>query len=494
MYDIAVIGAGIIGCSIARELSRYALKTVLIEKNSDVAEGTTKANSAIVHAGYDAKPGTLKAKFNAPGSLMFEKLCRELDVPYKNTGSLVLAFSREEMKTIQKLYDQGIANGVPDMEIIGAERVHEIDRNLSDKVEGALYAKSAGIVSPWEMAMALAENAVENGVELLLDNEVTNIERIEEGYRLHTPDKQIEARYVVNCAGVYADSINNMVASPSFKILPRRGQYNIFDKSIGNFVNTVIFQCPSEVGKGVLISPTVHGNIFIGPDAEDVEDREAVQTTLEGISYIWEASSRSAEGLRRSDVITAFAGIRARSSTDDFVIGESKEAKGFINVAGIESPGLSSAPAIAVYVSELLKELMGGFKENKNFNPVRRKVVRFMELTDEEKNRLIKQDPRYGRIICRCESITEGEIVDVIHRKVGARTVDGVKKRARPGSGRCQGGFCGPRVMEILARELGTDIKNIVKNSRNSYILTGETKENSRYENIHEFIAVSKEL
>ncbi|HYE83745.1 MAG TPA: NAD(P)/FAD-dependent oxidoreductase [Clostridia bacterium] len=494
MYDIAVIGAGIVGCSIARELSRYSFRTVLIEKNSDVADGTTKANSAIVHAGYDAKPGTLKARFNAPGCMMYENLCSELDVLYKKTGSLVLAFSQGEMKTLQKLYDQGIANGVPDMEIIGKERVHEIDKNLSDEVAGALYAKNAGIVSPWELAIALAENAVENGVELLLDSEIINIEKIPGGYGLHMPDRYIEAKYVVNCAGVYSDRINNMVASPSFKILPRRGQYNVFDKSIGNFVNTVVFQCPSEVGKGVLISPTVHGNIFIGPDAEDVEDKEAVQTTQEGISFIWDASARSAEGLMRSSVITAFAGIRARSSTDDFVIGESEEAKGFINIAGIESPGLSSAPAIAVHVAEMLKQLMGSFEENKSFEPIRRKVIRFMELPEAEKNELIKQDPRYGRIICRCESITEGEIVDAIHRKVGARTLDGVKKRVRPGSGRCQGGFCGPRVMEILARELGTDIKAIVKNRRGSYILTGETKDNCLYGDMHEYAAAAKEF
>ena len=494
MFDIAIIGAGIVGCSIAREFSRYDFKTVLIEKNSDVADGTTKANSAIVHAGYDAKPGTSKAKFNTPGSMMFEKICGELDVPYKKTGSLVLAFRQEEMRTIQKLYDQGIANGVPDMEIIGKERVHEIDKNLSDEVVGALYARNAGIVSPWEMAIALAENAVENGVEILLDNEVINIEKITAGYRVYMPDKYIDAKYVINCAGLYSDKINNMVASPSFKILPRRGQYNIFDKSIENFVNTVVFQCPSDVGKGVLISPTVHGNILIGPDAEDVEEKDAVQTTLEGISYIWNASSRSAEGLLPGAVITAFAGIRARSDTDDFVIGESKEANGFINVAGIESPGLSSAPAIAVYVVDILKELIGRSAENMNFNPIRRKVMRFMELPEEVKNKLIKQDPRYGRIICRCESITEGEIVDAIHRKVGARTVDGIKKRVRPGTGRCQGGFCGPRVMEILARELKIDIKDVVKNSRKSYILTGETKDHRLYEVINEFAAASKEI
>lgn len=493
MYDIAIIGAGIIGCSIARELSRYNLKTVLIEKNHDVSDGTTKGNSAIIHAGYDAKPGTLKAKFNAPGNLMYDKMCEELDVPFKRVGSLVVAFSEDEMKTLHKLYKQGLANGVPDMEIIDSKRVHEIDKNLSDEIVGALYACTGGIVGPMELAIALAENAVENGVELLLDSEVIHIEKVEKGYRIVMNEKELTTNYIVNCAGVNSDVINNMVAAPGFKILPRRGQYSIFDKSIGNFVNTVVFQCPSEFGKGVLISPTVHGNIYVGPDAEDLNDKEATQTTAEGLEYIWNAASRSSKLLPKNTTITAFAGIRARSSTDDFVIEESKDAPGFINAAGIESPGLSSAPAIAVYVADLIRGIIGEVEDNKNFNPIRRRVTRFMELSDEEKHEIIKKDPRYGRIICRCESVTEGEIVDAIHRKAGARTLDGVKKRVRPGTGRCQGGFCGPRVMEILARELNMDIKDVVKNSKESYILTGPTKEEGQIEGFHEYAAASKE-
>lgn len=494
MYDIAVIGAGIIGCSIARELSRYKLRSVLIEKNYDIADGTTKANSAIVHAGYDAKPGTLKAKFNAPGNLMYEKICKELDVPFKKTGSLVVAFNQDEMKTVYELYQQGIDNGVPHMEIIDGKRVHEIDPNLNPEIVGALYAPTAGIVGPMELAIALAENAVENGVDLLLDSGVNNIKRIKNGYRVFmSGGKELDTRYIINCAGLYGDVINNMVASPSFKILPRRGQYTLFDKSIGNFVNTVIFQCPSELGKGVLISPTVHGNVFIGPDAEDIDDKEATQTTSEGMSYIWNAAYRSSSLLPRNAAITAFAGIRARSSTGDFVIGESKEAPGFINAVGIESPGLSSAPAIAVYVVDIVRKIIGSLEENKDFNPFRKKVIKFMELSDSEKNELIKKDPRYGRIICRCESVTEGEIVDAIHRKAGARTLDGVKKRVRPGTGRCQGGFCGPRVMEILARELNIDIKDVVKNSKNSYILTCPTKEEWQADLSSELASASKE-
>lgn len=476
MYDIAIIGAGVVGCSIARELSKYSLKNVLIEKNSDVGDETSKANSAIIHAGYDAKPGTLKAKFNAPGNAMFDKLCNELDVPFKRTGSLVVALNDDEMKTLYKLYDQGISNGVPGMEIIDREKVLQMEPNLSPNVMGALYAPTGGIICPMELTAALAENAVDNGCELLLDSKVTDIKPISGGYRVFMGEKYIDAKYIVNSAGLNSDEINNMVAPPSFKILPRRGQYNIFDKSVGNFVNTVIFPCPSKLGKGILVSPTIHGNMLIGPDAEDIDDKGAINTTAEGIKTIRDGANRSAVNIPYNAVITSFAGLRPRPDTEDFIIGESPWAKGFINAAGIESPGLSSAPAIALYVANLLMEISGGFKEKEDFNPFRRKRIRFNELSDEEKAEVISKDPRYGRVICRCETVTEGEIVDVIHRNAGARTVDGVKRRARPGTGRCQGGFCGPRVMEILARELNCEISDIKKDNPGSYVLVkGDT-------------------
>lgn len=476
MYDVAVIGAGIIGCSVARALSKYNLKTVLIEKEPDVADCTTKANSAIIHAGYDAKPGSLKAKFNTLGNPMFDEICRELDVPFKRVGSLVVAFSEKEMETINKLYVQGTVNGIPGIEILNRERVREMEPNISEQVAGALYASTCGIISPWELAVALAENAADNGVEILLDSEVKDIKRIEGRYFIYTNDRKIDARYVVNCAGLYADKINNMVAAPSFRIMPRRGEYNIMDKSVGNLVNTVVFQCPSELGKGVLVSPTVHGNLLIGPNAEDVYDRDNFQTTTAGLQFVRESAARSVKALPMNAVITAFTGLRARCEKDDFIVEEAPDAKGFINAAGIESPGLSSAPAIAEHIVALLKEMLGTVEENPEYVPSRRPVVRFKELTDEEKNEMIKKDPRYGKVICRCETITEGEIVDAIHRNVGARTVDGVKRRVRPGMGRCQGGFCGPRVMEILARELKIDITEVVKDHKASYILTGPTK------------------
>jgi len=480
MYDIAIIGAGIIGCSLARALSRYNLKTILIEKEPDVADCTTKANSAIIHAGYDAKPGSLKARFNALGNPMYDVICKELDVPFKRTGSLVVAFNNEEMATIDKLYYQGIINGITGMEVLDQKRVRELEPNISDEVVGALYAKTCGIVSPWELAVAMAENAADNGVEILLDSEVTDIKLIENRYFINTKRGRIDAKYVVNCAGLYADKINNMVAAESFRIIPRRGEYNIMDKSVGNLVNTVVFQCPSKLGKGVLVSPTVHGNLLIGPNAEDIEERDNFQTTEEGLRYVNEWAARSVKLLPKNAVITAFTGLRARCDRDEFIIEEAPDAKGFFNVAGIESPGLTSAPAIAEYVVELIKERVGRIEEKSDYTAARRPVVRFNELTDEEKNKWIKKDPRYGKIVCRCETITEGEIVDAIHRNVGARTVDGVKRRVRPGSGRCQGGFCGPRVMEILARELSIDITQVVKDRKEAYILTGPTKKETQ--------------
>lgn len=494
MYDVAIIGAGVIGCAVARELSRYDLKVVLIEKDTDIANGTTKANSAIVHGGYDAKPGSLKARFNVEGNAMFDEICKELDVPFQRIGSLVLAFEHEDVQAIQELYDRGVINGVPNMEMLDREQILALEPNLNKDIIAALHAPTAGIVGPWELAIAMAENAIENGVELKLENKVTQIEKLEDGYVISTDKGKLRAAYVINCAGLYADEVHNMVADPSFRIIPRRGQYNVFDRSVGDFVKKVIFQCPTKKGKGVLIAPTVHGNLIVGPDAEELDCKESIETTMEGLGFIREQGKKSTEKVPSHAIITAFAGLRATPSTGDFIIEELTEAKGFIDVAGIESPGLTAAPAIGVYVLELLKNSGVILREKESFNPIRRKAIRFMELTDEEKAELIKRDPRFGRIICRCESITEGEIVDIIGRKAGALTVDGVKRRARPGTGRCQGGFCGPRVMEILARELEMDITEVLKDHRGSYLLTGPTKVDTGIEESFDAVAAAKEL
>ncbi|SDK02126.1 NAD(P)/FAD-dependent oxidoreductase [Natronincola ferrireducens] len=476
MFDVAIIGAGVTGAAIARELSKYQLNIVIIEKDNDVANGTTKANSAIVHAGYDATQGTLKAKLNVRGNEMYDKICKELHVPFKRIGSLVLAFNEEEMKVVQELYKRGIVNGVPDMEIVNKQKVLSLEPNINEDVVGALYAKTGGIVGPWELAIALVENAVDNGVEIHLNSPVTDIEKIQEGYLITAVDKKIHTKLVINCAGLYGDEINNMVNSPAFEILPNRGEYNLFDKGVGNTVNTVVFRCPSEAGKGAVVLPTVHGNLLIGPTAEYVEDKESVNTTWKGLTFLQEHTQSILKKMGFGNVITSFSGLRAKTKNQDFIIEESKESLGFINVAAIDSPGLTAAPAIAEYVVDIVKNRLGTVQENPSFNPNRRPNIHFAELSQEEKAELVHKDKRYGRVICRCEHITEGEIVDVIHRKAGARTLDGVKRRARPGSGRCQGGFCAPRVMEIIARELAVDITEVVKDGKGSYILTGKTK------------------
>lgn len=479
MYDIAIIGAGIIGTSIAREISKYTLKAVLIEKENDVANGTTKANTSIIHAGYDPIPSTLKAKFNALGNRQFDELCNDLAVPFKRIGSLVVATNSEEILSLQELYDRGIQNGILGLKIIDREKALEIEPSLSNAVIAALYAPTTGIVAPMELAIALAENAVDNGVEILLDSQVTNVKKLDIGYRILMGEKSLEAKYVINAAGLFADEINNMASANTFNILPNRGQYLLLDKDVGNYVNSVVFQCPTKQGKGVVVLPTIHGNLLVGPTAEIVEDKSSLETTGQALDHLRKSIEKTFDNVPFDHVITSFAGLRSKVVSEDFIIEESKEAAGFINVAGIDSPGLTAAPAIAQYVVEILEKIVGKLEKNINFHPKRDIPKSYMKLTNEEKAELIAKDPRYGRIICRCENITEGEIVSIIKTKVGARTVDAVKRRARAGSGRCQGGFCSPRVMEIIARELNIPITEVLKGSKGSYILTEATKEKS---------------
>lgn len=483
MYDIAVIGAGIIGTSVARELSRYSLRIVLVEKDNDVANGTTKANSGIIHAGYDARPGSNKAKYNALGNPMFDKLCQELAVPFRRIGSLVIALESQDMEKVEELYNRGLANGIPEMRILNGSQLRKMEPNLNKEVIGALHAPTAGIIDPWDLAIALAENAVENGVELLLNHRVTAIKKLHNGFNISSSasTSSIEARYVINCAGLYADQVNNMAAAPYFKITPRRGQYFVLDKNTGSLVNSVVFQSPGKMGKGVLLTSSIHGNLLIGPDSEVLDDKENVETTADRLLFVKESAVKTATGIPFNAMIKTFAGLRASPNTGDFIIEESKEAAGFINVAGIESPGLTAAPAIAEEVVRLLKTRAGELKKRADFNPLRRKVIRFMELKDHEKTELVSKNPAYGRVVCRCENVTEGEVIDAISRKAGATTVNGIKRRVRPGMGRCQGGFCAPKVMEILARELGRDMQEIVNEGKESYILSGTTKGEQDY-------------
>ncbi len=478
MYDVAIIGAGIVGASVARELSRYNLKVCLIEKENDVSEGATKANSAIVHAGYDPEVGTAMARLNVRGCHLTEVYAEELDVPYKKVGSLVVAFSEAELKTIEELYHRGNTNGVPDQRLIGREELLKMEPNIGDEAVGALHSPSAGIVGPWEFCIALTENAVVNGVDLMLGTEVVDIKKEEDIFTIYTAKLDmdpIKTRYIVNAAGIYSDVIMGMVGEREFKIKPRKGQYFVLDKSQGPLANHVIFQCPSELGKGILVTPSVHGNLIVGPDAEDNVERDDKSTTKEQMDFIRHAAERSIKGINYRESIRNFAGLRAQSDRSDFIIEESKTVKGFVNLAGIKSPGLTSAPAIAEDAVEILKNIGLEMEKNENFNPIRRQT-HFMALSPQEKSAKIKEDPKFGRVICRCENITEGEIVEAIKRPVGALSVDGVKRRVRPGMGRCQGGFCGPRVLEIISRELNVPLEEVMQDTNGSYILVGETK------------------
>lgn len=475
MYDVLIIGSGIIGASIFRELTKYNVKVLMVDKENDVSMGTTKANSAIIHAGYDPKEGTLMGKLNVKGNEMFEELCKELDVPFKRNGSLVLAFSEEELENIKGLYENGTKLGVKGLKIIDKEDVLKKEPNVSEKVLGALYAPTGGIIGPFDYTIALAENGVQNGGEIKLNSEIVKIEKEDNFIVTTSKGEKLEAKYIVNAAGIYGDKVHNLICDESFKIEPRRGEYFVMDKSQGKLFNHTLFQAPSKVGKGILVTPTVHGNLLVGPNAEDIEDKEEVKTTMEGLEYIKETALRATEKINFRESIRSFSGLRAIPSGGDFIIEENEKIKGFIDAVGMKSPALSSAPAIALEVIELLKRSGLICEENKNFLGNRKQIV-FMDLSKEEKQKLIKDNPSYGKIICRCEGITEGEIVDAIHRSFGSITLDGIKRRCRPGMGRCQGGFCGPKVQEIIARELNKDMKEVYQEREESYILVGKTK------------------
>lgn len=474
-YDVAVVGAGVIGSLIARELSRYSIKIALVEKCNDMAMGTSKANSAIVHAGFDAKPGSLKAKLNVKGTELMPELCKTLGVPFKPVGSLVVAFSDEEVETLGELLERGKENGVPGLEIYDREKLREAEPFISDDAKAALWAPSAGIVCPYELTIAATENAVVNGTDFIRNFEVDKIDYDGSEFIIHSKEQEIKARYIINAAGVYCDEIAAMIGDTSIHTTPRKGEYMLCDKSVGHLAKHTIFQCPSKMGKGILVTPTVDGNLLLGPSAIDIEDKNDVTTCAETLGDVLTIAKKSVPCLTTREVITSFAGLRAHCDRNDFIIEPSSENPCFINVAGIESPGLSSTPAIALYVKDILLGMLDT-EEKTDFNPVREEPVRFRHMNNEERKALIEKNPAYGRIICRCETITEGEILDAINAPAGARDVDGVKRRTRAGMGRCQGGFCGSKVVELLARELGVEINEITKFGGNSRILYDRTK------------------
>lgn len=476
MYDVIIIGAGVSGAATARELSRYKVNACVIEKEEDVCCGTSKANSAIVHAGYDAATGSLMAKLNVRGNQMMEQLAKDLDFPFKKNGSLVVCLHEEDMPNLQTLYDRGVANGVKDLRILNREELRAMEPNISDDAYAALYAPTAGIVCPFNLNIAMAENACVNGVEFKFDTEVTGLHPIESGWAIETNLGIFETKYVVNAAGVYADRLHNMVSAKKIHITPRRGDYCLLDKTAGNLVSKTIFALPGKFGKGILVAPTVHGNLILGPTAIDIEDKEGTNTTREGLDQVIAKCGMNVKNIPMRSVITSFAGLRAHEDGHEFLIGELEDAPGFIDCAGIESPGLTSSPAIGEMVAEILREKLN-LEKNENFVATRKGVLDPDALSKEERIELIRKNPAYGNIICRCEMITEGEILDAIHRPLGAKSLDGVKRRTRAGMGRCQAGFCSPRTMEILARERHVSMFDITKSGGDSKIVVGTNKD-----------------
>lgn len=476
MYDAVIIGGGVVGCAVARYLSRYRLSICLVERGEDVCVGTSKANSAICHAGFDAPVGSAKARFNVEGSRMMEGLSQELDFPYRRCGSLVLCFDEAELPHLRELLERGVQNGVEGLEILDRAALRALEPAVSDKAVAALWAPTGAVLCPFGMTIALAENAAANGCAFRFNTEVARIERRDGFFRLHTGGDCIDTRVVISAAGVYGDALHNQLCADKLTIVPRRGEYCLLDRTCGQLVQHTIFQLPSAMGKGVLVTPTVHGNLLVGPTAVDQPDKDRTATTTEGLRSVAETAAKSVENLPMRDVITSFAGLRAHLSgpEDDFIVGESTD--GFFEAVGIESPGLSSAPAIGRYLAELAAAKLHA-AEKEDFIAQRRDMPHPREMDFASRQDLITRDPAYGQVICRCEGVTEGEIRDAIRRVPGARSLDGVKRRVRAGMGRCQGGFCGPKVMELLSRELHVPITALTKGGGESRLLAGRTKE-----------------
>lgn len=474
MFDVIVIGGGVIGGLILRELTKYKVNVCLVEKAGDVAMGASKANSGIVHAGFDATVGSLKAKFNVEGNRMMESVCADLGVKFRRNGSLVVAFSDEDLKTISDLKTRGEMNGVEGLEIIDQDRLREMEKNITNEALAALYAPTGGIVCPYELTIASIGNAMDNGAKLVTDFNVNAIEKTENGYLVKSNDGQeVEGKIVINCAGLYSGKIAQMVGD-DITIGARKGEYILLDRESGDFVSHTLFFTPTKLGKGILVTQTVDNNILLGPTAE--EQSGDTETSANGLAFVIEKAGKMCKNSPLFNTITSFAGIRAYSDRHDFIIEESQNSKGFIHCAGIESPGLTASPAIAKYVVETLVGGMLTLEKNESFNGTRKPDYFFKHLSMEEKNEIIKKDPSYGKIVCRCEQVTEGEILRAIRENPPAKDIDGVKRRTRSGMGRCQGGFCQPFVAELIAKEQGIALEEVTKKGKGSHLLTGVTK------------------
>lgn len=480
MFDVIVIGAGVSGCAIARELARYDASVCVVERAEDVCCGTSKANSAIVHAGFDAQPGSLMAKLNVEGNRLMYEWADELNFGIIQVGSLVVCLAEADMAGLYMLLERGKKNGVPDLRIIHRKELLEMEPNIADAAVGALWAPTGGIVDCFGLTVALAENAAQNGVEFLFNAPVTDVRRDGDTWVVTAGGQTLEARAVVNAAGVYADDIHNMVADEDDRltIVARKGEYYLLDTTAGQHVNHTIFMLPTSMGKGVLVSPTVHGNLIVGPTAMDVKDKESTDTTDWGLTEVRSKCCMTVKNVPLREVITTFAGLRAHQEAHDFVIGEVVGAPRFFDCAAIESPGLTSAPAIGVMVSGMVADRLAlELKPEGAFDPERRGVVNLCTVTYDEWDELCEEDSAYGNIICRCCRVSEAQIVDVIHRVPTPRSLDAIKRRTGATMGRCQGGFCSPKIMEILERELGMAPEEVTKRGPGSEIVVGRNKD-----------------
>lgn len=478
IYDVVVIGAGVVGCLVARALSRYELDVLLIEKHADVGEGTTKANTAIVHAGYDALPGTLKASLNVAGNAMYDQVCGELDVGMFRCGTHVVGLTPADLGTLEELYERGRRNGVPGLELTDGAEMRRCEPSVTPACVGALYAATGGIVDPFQLCYAAAENAVVNGVRLWLETEALGFER--EGSRvwgIRTTRGTVATRCVVIAAGLWADELVAQLDYHSLEITPRKGQYFVLDKQAGEMVRGVLFPCPTPISKGIVVTRTVHGNLMLGPNAENVSDKQDLATTAPGLCEVMAGAQRLVPSLDVRDVIRTFSGLRASGNTGDFVIERLPKAQNVVALGGIESPGLTAAPAIAERAIDLLREAGLSLQKRRNYQPTRRGIPRISELSYRDREALIDKDPRYGNVICRCEMVTEGEIVAACHASVPARTYDALKRRTRIGAGRCQGGFDTPLVLEIMSRELGMPVTELTKKGEASHMVVRRTKD-----------------
>ena len=474
IYDVLIIGAGVIGGMAARELSRYNLSVCLLEKENDVATGASRANSGIVHGGYDPEPGTLKAKLNTVGVEMLYEAAEQLHVPCLHNGSMVCAFGEKEDPAVQELYDRGIINGIPGLKILTGDEARAIEPNLSTAITSALHVTNAGIICPYELTVASIGNAMDNGVELKRNFAVSAIEKSENGYTVTSASGEtVSGKYILNCAGGFSDKVAKLVGDDHFTIIPRAGEYILLDKTEGSRVRHTIFQVPSEEGKGILVSPTVDGNLLTGPTALKVETPESRDTTPTGLEQVQRLAAKSVPSVNFRQVITSFTGVRSSEKGGDFIIEESAKAPGVVHVAAIDSPGLTCCVAIAKYAVEQLNKAGLTLSEKASWNGNRENPHAFREMSDEEKNAYIQENPDYGKIVCRCETVSEGEIRDAIRRNPPARDLDGVKRRTRSGMGRCQGGFCMPTVMKLLAEENNIPMEQVTKKGKDSTPLFG---------------------